>query len=87
MGSGLGGDPEDAREVVKTLKYWKRIRLNAPFHADYYIVPIREVNEDDTMFDYILDAVKKSDCSFVIYERTTKVSESRGNLAEIDENK
>ena len=61
---------------MKILKLWKTVPLGlAGFTFD--IVAEREVRGDVALFDLIVEAVKKSDCNYVLYEQTDTVIDQR----------
>lgn len=64
---------------MRILKYWKRIPLNTPFHADFDLVPVIEIKDSiSTVFDAVVEAVKKSDFDYSISNHETNIIEKRG---------
>ena len=60
---------------MKILKYWKEVELE-PW-AKFMIVPERIVQEPHTLFDKIVEVVRASDYSYILYEQKDTLIESR----------
>ena len=62
---------------MKILKWWKEIVLPDRPYAKFMIVPEQTAREDQTFFNSIVEAVKATDYSYVLYEQTDTQIERR----------
>ena len=63
---------------MKILKWWKDVPLGLGA-ITFKVVPPQEVNESHAGFNLIVEAVKKSDCDYILYEQTDILIERRNN--------
>lgn len=68
--------------TYRVLKFWKRVKLDTPFGAQFDIVPEQKVRSDemsDVIFDAIVKAVKATDCAWILYTVNKEMIEASPN--------
>lgn len=62
--------------AMKILEWWKEVPLGLAGFT-FEIVPKQKICSDASCFDLIVEAVKKSDCNYILYEETATVISQR----------
>lgn len=62
---------------MKILKWWKTVPLKGAPGVSVTIVPEQTAKENEAFFSHILEAVKESDFSYLLYEQTDAMIERR----------
>lgn len=68
---------------MRVFRFWWDIPLKTPFHAEYALIPPREVDDQHgRMFEEIMEAVKKTGCSWTLTTIEKKMVETSTGLTE-----